>query len=242
MYDKYLVFDIWSCYGHFKKPYTTTSPLTYSIPTRTAVTGMLSAIAGLEKNTCNRYFSKDKAKIAVSIRKPIKKVRLAENLINTKKSVIRILEHTQIKFEFLKDPHYRIYFTHNDTQLYEILKTNLINHSPVYTVCMGLSENLADFSFIGEFEGSTICVQNDELVEIDSIIPLSSLKQASGSIDFEYNSVGEYFTETIPLEMDEHRNITEFGEVIFERNCQKIRGLPLEFIFLKELNEKIVLL
>ena len=46
---KVLVFDIWSEYGHFKKPYTTTSPLTFSIPSRTALTGIIGAILGIEK-------------------------------------------------------------------------------------------------------------------------------------------------------------------------------------------------
>jgi CRISPR-associated protein Cas5h len=46
--DKVLVFDIWSDYAHFRRGYTTTSPLTYPFPTRTALTGIVAAILGLE--------------------------------------------------------------------------------------------------------------------------------------------------------------------------------------------------
>ena len=44
-----LIFDIQSEYGHFRKYNTTTSPLTYSIPTRTAIAGILGAILGMER-------------------------------------------------------------------------------------------------------------------------------------------------------------------------------------------------
>ena len=44
-----LIFDIRGEYGHFRKYNTTTSPLTYSIPTRTAIAGILGAILGMER-------------------------------------------------------------------------------------------------------------------------------------------------------------------------------------------------
>jgi len=239
MNRKYLVFDICSCYGHFKKPYTTTSPLTYSVPTRTSLIGMISAIIGFEKDTCNKEFTLEKASIAIGVKNPVKKVRIAENLINTKKSMVRVLERTQIKIEFLKDPGYRIYFSHKDDKIYDSLKTNLFKHSPVYTVSMGLSENLADFKFIGEFEGETIS-DNNKMVEIDSIVPMQCLGQ--GGIEFGYYEDAEYFTETIPIEMDEYRNIECFGEVVFERNGRKIYCIPKHYIVLKELEQNIVIL
>jgi len=133
MVEKYLVFDISASYGHFKKPYTTTSPLTYSIPTRTAVSGIIAAVLGFGKEDYQEHFTKPQAKIAIGIRNPVKKVRISENLINTKKSMNIIHERTQIKIEFLKDACYRIYFTHTDKQIYERLKESLKEHRTVYT-------------------------------------------------------------------------------------------------------------
>ena len=63
MAEKYLVFDISASYGHFKKPYTTTSPLTYSIPTRTAVTGIIAAMLGLGKEEHLKHFQRSKLKL-----------------------------------------------------------------------------------------------------------------------------------------------------------------------------------
>ena len=46
---KVLVFDIWADYGHFRKFYTTTSPLTFSFPAPSTIAGILGAIYGAGK-------------------------------------------------------------------------------------------------------------------------------------------------------------------------------------------------
>ena len=67
-----LVFDLWSSYAHFKKPYTTTSPLTYSIPTRTSLAGILGALIGVDKDEYMDVFNQKNSKLAISIKRPIK--------------------------------------------------------------------------------------------------------------------------------------------------------------------------
>ncbi|WP_231717005.1 CRISPR-associated protein Cas5 [Desulfosarcina ovata] len=44
-----LAFKLWGDYGHFRKYYTTTSPLTFEFPPPTSVVGIVSAIIGLDK-------------------------------------------------------------------------------------------------------------------------------------------------------------------------------------------------
>ncbi|NLL06529.1 MAG: type I-B CRISPR-associated protein Cas5 [Clostridiaceae bacterium] len=237
MSEKYLVFDISAFYGHFKKPYTTTSPLTYSIPTRTAVAGMIAAMLGFGKEEYQKYFTKELAKIGVGIKKPIKKVRISENFINTKKSINRIQERTQIKVEYLKDVCYRIYFTHKDEKIYGKLKGLLSNHSTVYTISMGLSENLANFAYVGEFEGRE--VRGDRgFNEFSSVLPVERIRKG----DVEYEDEREYFTETIPIEMDEDRNVKEYKEVLFERNSGKIKAKLEGYIEIIGLDENIMVL
>ena len=97
---KCLVFDIKGDYGHFKKYYTTSSPLTFSIPPRTTVSGMIGALIGLDKEEYLKYFSKEDAKIAIQINSPINKTRISYNLINTKtaKMYSKIKDRTQVTF------------------------------------------------------------------------------------------------------------------------------------------------
>ena len=44
-----IIFDVYGEYGHFRKFNTTTSPLTYSIPTPSAIFGLLGAVLGIER-------------------------------------------------------------------------------------------------------------------------------------------------------------------------------------------------
>lgn len=213
---KVLVFDVWGEFGHFRKHYTTTSPLSFSIPPRTAITGMVGAIIGLGKDEYLQHFSKNEANIAVKIINPIKKTRIAENLIDTKKAQMmsRIKNRTQIRFEVLKDVKYRIYFSHTSEELYNKLHQFLKEHKSVYTLCLGLSEHIANYEFIGEMEAESEFADSE--VEIHSIIPEREL------VNINFESDKEYFSETIPIEMLSNREVVEYGKVLFERNAKSI--------------------
>lgn len=213
---KVLVFDVWGEFGHFRKHYTTTSPLTYSIPSRTAVAGMIGAIVGFGKDEYLQHFSKESANIAVKISCPIKKTRIAENLIDTKIAPMmsRIKTRTQIRFEVLKDVKYRIYFSHSSEEVYNKLYSMLKEHKSVYTLCLGLSEHIANYEFIGEMEAVSELSGSER--EIHSVIPEKELVK----ISFEEGK--EYFSETIPIEMLPNREVTEYGKILFERNAKCI--------------------
>ena len=213
---KVLVFDVWGEFGHFRKHYTTTSPLTYSVPPRAAIAGMIGAIEGLGKDEYLRYFSKEDANIAVKIGCPIKKTRIAENLIDTKIAPMmsRIKTRTQIRFEVLKDVRYRIYFSHSSEEIYDKLYSMLKEHKSVYTLCLGLSEHIANYEFIGEMEAVSEFPDSER--EIHSIIPEKQLIK----INFEEGK--EYFSETIPIEMLPNREVTEYSKVLFEKNAKSI--------------------
>lgn len=223
MPEKFLIFDIWGDYGHFKRYYTTSSPLTFSIPPHTAIIGLISAIIGLDKDEYLNIMTKDKAKIAIRIINPIKKIRMTQNLINTKDNYwipIKKEGHeprTQIRFEYLKDPHFRIYFHHIDVEIYESLKQNLINHKSVYTPCLGISELIADFMFIEE--SSVLEKSNgDEFIDIYTVIPLDK----ETKINFEAGK--KYFKERIPIEMKPGRIVTEYSEVLYEMDGKPIKA------------------
>ncbi|AKJ38804.1 type I-B CRISPR-associated protein Cas5b [Methanosarcina barkeri] len=213
---KVLVFDVWGEFGHFRKHYTTTSPLTYSIPPRTAIAGMIGAIEGFGKDEYLQYFSKEKANVAVKISHPIKKTRIAENLIDTKIAPLmsRIKTRTQIRFEVLKDVKYRVYVSHSSEEVYNKLYSMLKEHKSVYTLCLGLSEHIANYEFIGEMEA--VRELSDSEREIHSVIPEKDL------IKISFEEGKEYFSETIPIEMLPNREVTEYGKILFEKNAKCI--------------------
>lgn len=213
-----LAFDLWGEYGHYRKIYTTTSPLTYSIPPRTAITGLIGAILGLGKNEYLGHFSKKDAKIAVQVLNPVKKITLSENLIDTKKAgkmMNQIRQRTQIRIELLKNPKYRIYLTHTDTDLQKDLTEKLKKHHSVYTPCLGLSEHIANFGYAGEYKAETL---EEVTALIHTAIPEPSI------LDMEFESGKEYIQESMPNEMTPNRVVTEYMSVIIEQKGKPVNA------------------
>ncbi|MDD2560666.1 MAG: type I-B CRISPR-associated protein Cas5b, partial [Bacteroidales bacterium] len=196
---------------------TTTSPLTFSIPSRTALTGLLGAIIGLSKEEYLGHFRRKQAQIGVRLMAPVKKVRFSENLIDTKKAgplMNEIKNRTQIQYELLKDPHFRVYFAHDDPEIQRAARDLLSAHCSVYTPCLGLSEHIANFAYIGEFEAEE---KQSKAVEIHTAIRSDEI----GNLVFEPGR--QYITEIMPAEMTDDRTVTDYPEVVFERNGHPIR-------------------
>lgn len=126
--DKVLIFDLWGDYAHFRRGYTTTSPLTYPFPSRTTLAGILAAILGFQRDSYYEYFGKHNSAFALQILKPIKKIRINLNLIDTKTGFYlwdNKGQRTQIPFEFLKDAKYRVHVWIKDKEIFNDLKISL---------------------------------------------------------------------------------------------------------------------
>jgi CRISPR-associated protein Cas5h len=231
--DKVLVFDVWSEYAYFRKFFTTTSPLTFSLPPRTALCGLMGAILGLSKESYLKKFPKKDARFAIRLMNPVKKIRFSENLIDTESvsSMNVIKQHTRIQFEFLKDAKYRIFFSHSDPNFYSSALEMISGHKCVYTPCMGISEHIANFRFVGEYP----LVKNDNHNEVmlDSVIPKDQIQK----IEFETGK--EYMSETLPNEMAEDRAVNEYQEFMFERNCKPISA-KVNYYYELASNERIL--
>jgi CRISPR-associated protein Cas5h len=217
-----LVFDIWGDFAHFKRIETTTSPLTYPFPAGTTLSGIVAAMIGMERDSYYNMFSHQDFLFGISILKPIRKARINLNFLNTKFGyrIWDITEkgkspYTQIPLELVREPKYRIYL-HMGTSLNDIkekLKKNLTNHQTVYTLYLGISELIANFEFIGEFESEYI--RSEEKEEIHTVMTLDNrIVIESGK---------RYGRETIPLYMDSNRKVIEYGEVIYEMNANPLR-------------------
>ncbi|MGC8970987.1 MAG: type I-B CRISPR-associated protein Cas5b [bacterium] len=217
---KILIFDIWGDFAHFKRFYTTSSLLTFSFPPPPTVKGILGAIIGCDKNDYLRVFSRDKCAIAIQILKPIKKVRLGLNYINTKGNFWRPTKkgtheaRTQIPSEFVKDPAYRIYVSHREDEIFDRLAKNIKSHKTFFTVSLGLSELLADFSYFGTLEFRK---REEGEVEVSSIIPTSILIEG-----LKLKEGNRYFKERIPVDMDQDRIVLKYEDILYESQGNKI--------------------
>lgn len=222
---KILVFDIWGDYGHFRKFYTTTSPLTFSFPPPSTIAGILGAIYGSTKDRYLEDFSHDKCKIGLKIVNPIKKVRMGLNLLETKGTNLRLpmsdknlVPRTQIRTEFLKDPYFRIYFVHENKEIFRELASLAKEHKSIYTVSLGLSELLANFKYVGEYDSKAKL--DNELVELQTPITESKLIQNG----LEIESDKKYFKEKMPIKMNQDRVVNKYEDVIFDPDGKSIKA------------------
>jgi CRISPR-associated protein Cas5h len=240
--SRVLVFDIEAEYGHFRKFNTTTSPLTYSIPTRVALTGMLGGIMGIERESApgifppgvtptQEVFAKPHCSIGIQVRRPIQRTVIGFNLLETKKSFFEITNRIQIPFELLKYPSYRIFFQHEDKDIQAELSRRIQARQFHFTPYFGLSQFAADVSFVAEAVGREEVVEGEEFQPIHSVVNLNGIT-AARPIQFDYDS--HFLTETMPISMDRERVVTEYGEVILEADGRSMKIKVDRFLQLGE--------
>jgi CRISPR-associated protein Cas5h len=227
-----LIFDISGEYGHFRKYNTTTSPLTYSIPTRTAIAGILGAILGMEREIrdgvypegakpVQEFFSKERSDMAVQIMRPVKKENIGFNLINTKMSFYDLTRagRTQIEFELVKDVHYRIYLAMDDTVKFEELAERIVNKRHHFTPYLGLAQFTAQVDFV-QLATANEVASNGEFKEIVTAVNMSKLQ---GEPPVEFQREFFYSANNMPISMNRDREVLEYSEVLIEKNGNPLR-------------------
>lgn len=221
---KVLIFDLYGDFAHFRKYYTTTSPLTFSFPPLPTICGILGAIYGASRDEYLSIFSETNCLIGIRILNPIRKTRIGLNLINTKDNktfqLIRSKYHeprTQIRTEFVVNPKYRIYLYHQDRDVFEKL-TNLIEtHRSHFTVSLGLSELLADFRFVEICSATEL---SNSKSEITTVVTVENLFEKR----IEIIPGRRFFREKVPAKMNHDRVVDNYVDVIYESEGKTIEG------------------
>jgi CRISPR-associated protein Cas5h len=211
-----LVFDIWADYAHFKKYFTTMSPLSFSIPPRTVIAGMIGAIIGIDKQKNPEFFSKEKTLIALKINQPIKKTKITMNNIKavSMNKIHRFENHKPTNYEFIKDCSYRIFVSVQETEIQQKIKAYLERHASYYTLNMGISACLANYAYIGEFDLNRL--SKEAQILSDTIVPTDCIEE----IDFSSNL--ELQKCKLPNQMKNDREVTEYREFLYEVNGGRI--------------------
>lgn len=233
---KTLILDIWGDYGHFKVPYTTTSPLTFPIPPKTALYGMIGAVFGYAKDEYCQRLNQDRWQFGIQIVRPIKKTHISENLLHTKnvKWFARMdpekPPHSPTRIEFLKDPGFRLFIQCGNTAELERLAHILQDRSNVYTLSLGLSECLLTYNFRGTIDTRQIS-ETDEWMKLDSVLPLNLIKNREDIQLFQPE--GTYQRIHIPLELSSSRVLLASEYFLIEAGGKPISIRNLSFLQLE---------
>ena len=234
-----LIFDISSEYGHFRKYNTTTSPLTYSIPTRTAIAGVLGAILGMEREIADgvypagaipvqEYFGKVNCEIAVKILHPVKKENMAINLINTKTSFFDLSKagRTQIEFELLKEPKFRVYLAMKNQDTLNMLAERIRLKKHHFSPYLGLAQFTASIDFVEMTNAEPVQANGSDFVEFITAVNLSKVI-GEPPVEFDYSAM--YSANNMPIEMNRVREVQEYSEVLIEKNGQAVKARVKEY-------------
>lgn len=214
--NEIIVFEVWGDYACFRQPHTTVNPLTWDFPPRTTIIGMVAAIFGLERDSYYEKLSPQLCDVGIRIMNPVKKEMRTFNLIDTKEKKKQNLR-TQIRFQLIKNPKYRIYFRHKDEKINQELKQRLEKKGSHFTLTLGNADCLAHYKFIG-----TRKIEEKDLEEVHTVALFNKLKM---------REIGEkeIFKKRMPRSFKEKR-ICELEDYLYERNGESIKAITKGYL------------
>lgn len=205
-----IVFDISGSYGHFRKPYAPMSPVTFPFPPPPTVLGMVGAILGHGKEEYHEKLGWETVRIGIALKRPTRIFRAAINLLNTKTGTDKFFRpqgentHTQVPYEFLKMPAFRIYVGELPEKEAEQLSHMLKEKKTVYTPTLGLSQCLGDVSFVGDTKATEVANQN----QTNCVVAVTD------GVRVEYQPRRRYQRVRVPTIMDGARVVHRYQEVV----------------------------
>lgn len=220
-----LAFDVNSSLAIFRKSYTTTSALTFSIPPFSSLRGLVGAILGLKYGEMQEKLKP--ALFGVQVLSEIVKTRIMTNLINTKISIAPLgiggAPRIQVRAEYVHEPRYRVYCSIPDNKLMDDLKENLIQHKSYFTPYLGSAYCIANFQWVGEYFMNPRKLSTE--IEVLTAVPKKWIKKM--------NVVGgrRYMVERLPSHIDKYRTPEEYIDMVFDAGGQPIQGKFLELLY-----------
>lgn len=225
MKKEVLIFDLKGYAAHFRKFYTNSSSLSYSVPPRTTISGIVAAILGLERDSYYEDFNADNVDIA--IRKNTKTRKILQGLnymkITTKKHFEFPKDHTQIPFELILAEEgllsYRVYLSTGNTDIMSSLEKRLKEKRYYYSPSLGALPFNCSIDYIGKFQGE---IRETEEVLISSLVPVSKIADRGIMIeDLDENKV-ILVKERMTRDFKNQREIKSVDSYIYDENTNKL--------------------
>ena len=210
-----VAFDVTAPIAMFRRPYTTTSSVSFPLPPPTAIAGLLGAIIGLpngshEKAFSAKYWDEMKGtKIALSIINPISWFSTTINFWNLKEP--QKSPHIRVKHQFVRQPKYRIY-VHGGVE--ERLRQHLENGTFIYTPCLGTAYAIADLEYLGQFPLQPV---DEKKISLASVLPLLGNQEVQ--IDISASKV--VFRDILPFSLTNERSLSETINTIYTSSSKE---------------------
>ena len=220
---KVISFHLRGKMAHFRKFYTNSSALSYFVPPRTTVCGIVAGLLGWERDGYYEEFSLNKCKIAIASCRPIKKTMQKMNylMIKSPNDLNGSQEHhSQTPMELVIPQNirndyvdYKIWIYHTDTSIMNRIEELFINDKKDYYLSLGTSMALGSAFNLGWIDEIEI-LEAEEVEQLSeeifhSAIPLEKVEEIK--VDSMLEGKYRILKEELPLEFDAERKITPNG-------------------------------
>ncbi len=222
---KVISFHLRGKMAHFRKFYSNASALSYFVPPRTTICGIIAGLLGLQRDEYYEKFSLDNCKITVASCGPLKKTMQKLNYLmiksvqdlngsqeNHSQTATELVIPQDIRSGYID---YRIWFHHCDDKIMGDLENMINDSSPFYKskwscASLGSAFNLGWIEKGEVLEGKEEFVKSKKL--ISSSIPIHKIEEIKiDEIVSDSENVYKLIKEEIPLEFDRQRRITKEG-------------------------------
>lgn len=202
---KSVVFDIEGKIGHFRRPDTTVTQLTYPFITPVAAKGLVGAILGITD-----FVTKDK--IGIQLLNPVRTSSQQLSLLGGGSTFNR-----PTTIEFLVNPAYRIYYV-GDEYVAE-LADKLISNSAVYPTYLGVAFALTFPKYIGYFDEIDM-IHEEYYIETHSVVPTPIIKNLIFEEGHHYSRAGGFMKDYLGK-----RQFEKSISYIYEKDMKSIKFL-----------------
>lgn len=224
-----LSFDISGKFAHFRKFFANNTALSYSIPPRTTVIGILAGILGYEKDQYHEALSTDNLLHGIKVIAPLKKTFQRLNFLSIKgpNDFRGRGGRIQTPFEVVSGPDirkdevsYRIYLTsgYNGDAAFNAVKQQLLQDTPVFNPTLGTANFHARISNIRHFNENHIQTHDcdKDWINLDSSLNAEQVEDLAFEKEAlnKYNFVEE---ELLPAEFvaNGNRQLQKMNRLLF---------------------------
>lgn len=238
--SKILKFSICGKFAHFRKFYTNASSLSYLVPPRTVITGILASVMKYNRDSYYEIFSMDKIKISVAIEQGTNIIKSTQslnyihpkyyNLLSTGTGNIKKANiHTQCKLELLMAKKgllkYTVYVGGNEDSISLIneIGKRLLERDFGYGVYLGQRQFIASINNIEYYD-----IDENNFIESSNYVDSICLEENTVSFSNNNNNDLNIATDQMPIQMTaikQGRELQSSKKVVFEKYGKRMHGV-----------------
>jgi len=233
-----LSFDISGKFAHFRKYYSSSTALSFSIPPRTTISGILAAILGREKETYYEEFASDKIRVGIAVKSKLKKTfhRLNHLKIESPSQLRGSHKdtHTQTPFEVISPEDiagglitYTIFVSYfeNGETLFNELKEKISQNDYTFPISFGIapfSAKVHNYQLFEDQEIQEVEVEN-EIISFDSAVNTERVLE----LFYDKENITDFMIEDeiMPADFKANydRELSKMNKVLFIDGSNKLK-------------------